>query len=125
MNTDKPDVSEDLVSSPDSLRTLYEKGKPHDVDGFYGISVRVAPLVLDAMRTDPSLLDFKVLDARFDKALLRFNPSDPKEVEKLAKYFPEASVILVTRGRVEKIMSMSTYECTVSATSDDGGPAGC
>lgn len=127
--SNKPTTPDELgPSRSEPLHDLYSQGKPHEVDGYYGISVRIAPLVLAALNEDPSLSDFQALDARFDKALLRFDPSNPREVENLVTYFPQASVILVTRGKVDRIMSMSMYAHTVNATpssdsSDD--PVGC
>lgn len=101
---------------------------PNEADGYYGISVRLAPVILEALREDPSLSDFKALDVRFDKALLRFDPSDPRQVENLSTYFPAASVIRIVRGKVESVLSMSEYANTVRAisssdSSDD--PVGC
>ncbi len=100
----------------------------NEADGYYGISVRLAPAILEALRTDPSLTDFEALDARFDKALFRFDPSSSREVENLAAYFPGASVILIVRGKVESVLSMSEYTNMVrvvppSDSSDD--PVGC
>lgn len=86
-----------------------------EINGYYGMSVERAPLVLEALRQDPSL-HFQALDARFDKALFLFDPSNSVQVRNLVTYFPEASVIAVVRGRIDKVMSMSEYAQAVRAT---------
>ena len=87
-----------------NTNTQTEAGETY---GYYGISVERAPLILKALSEDSSLSNFQALDARFDRALFLFDPSNPVQVKNLVTYFPEPSAIAVVRGRVDKVMSMN------------------
>ncbi len=103
-----PEASE-VPPSPETLAALYERGRFHEGDGYYGILEESEPQIIAALQVDPSLHNLVSLSERFPMQLRRFDPANSTEVYHLTKFFPGAKVICIIRGEVDRVTSMLAY----------------